>query len=134
MEVTYAKERQGLSTSLELHVLYVGIVDLVMTPPVDISHFIQLLRNLIKIECVKIMSTNGSYDEKSIIKILVEKPLPLLETLMEMPEIEKTEVLAGSESTPVQIPCCSALQGEQVGQQGVGIVVSFVTAPSNGGC
>lgn len=134
MEVTCTEERQGLSVPLDLPVLYTGVVDLIMTPPVEITHFIQLLRNLLKIERIKILSTNGSYDEKSVIKVIVEKPLPLLEALLEMPEIEKTEVLSGSESIPVQIPCCSALQGEQGGQQEVSIVVSFVPAPSNGGC
>ena len=134
MEVTYAEERQGIPTPLELPGLYAGVVDLIMTPPVEITHFIQLLRNLLKIERIKILSTNGSYDEKSVIKVLVEKPLPLLETLLEMPEIEKTEVVTGSDSTPVQALCCSALQGEQGGQQEVSIVLFFVPAPSNRGC
>jgi len=134
MEVTYTEERQELLAPLESPVFNAGVVDLIITPPIDITHFILLLRSLLKIERIKILSTNGSYGEKSVIKVLVEKPLPLLETLLEMPEIEKTEVLAGSESTPVQIPCCSALQGEQGGQQEVSIVLFFVPAPSNGGC
>ena len=134
MEVTYIDERQGLLAPLEAPVLHAGVIDLIMAPPVEITHFIQLLRNLLKIGRIKILSTNGSYDEKSVIKVLVEEPLPLLEILLEMPEVEKTEVLTGSELTSVQPPCCLALQGEQGDQQETNIVISFAPASLNSGC
>ena len=82
MEVTYTEERQELLAPLESPVFNTGVVDLIITPPIDITRFILLLRNLLKIERIKILSTDGSYDEKSVIRVLVEKPLPLLEILL----------------------------------------------------
>ena len=49
MEVTYIDERKGLLAPLEPPGLHAGVIDLIMTPPVEITHYKQLLRNLLKI-------------------------------------------------------------------------------------
>jgi len=85
--------------SPDSNVLYDGQIELAMPPPVDMAQLIRFRRNLQSIKHLKVLRTTGSWNEGSIITALIDKPLPLIDLLIEMPEVEKAELLVLDDDT-----------------------------------
>ncbi len=76
-----------------------GEVEIAILPPVDMAQLIQLRRNLLDTPYLKILRTAGSWNEGTVITVVVDEPVPLVSMLMEMPEVEKVELWAGREGS-----------------------------------
>jgi len=84
--------------------LFDGEIEVVMAPPVDPVQLIRFRRNLQDTPQLKISRTSGSWNGGTIITVLIDKPLPLIDMLKEIPDVEKAELWAGEEATDDHLP------------------------------
>lgn len=70
-------------------VFYEGKVDLGISPPVDLTQFMKLRKKLQRIPQLKILQITSSQKKGSTISILLTEPIPLLDVLNGVPEVEK---------------------------------------------
>ncbi len=90
-----ASSGRALSAQQDLN--YVGEVQLAMVPPVDLTKMSELYERLQKIPEVKILRTVGSWDRGSTITVTLDKPLPLIDMLSELPGFDARPALPLSE-------------------------------------
>jgi vacuolar-type H+-ATPase subunit E/Vma4 len=90
---------------------YIGEVELILVPPVDLTKVSELYERLKAIPEVKIVRTVGSWDRGTTVTVALDKPLPLINILAEMP---------GFEARPAQSEKGSLLKGTTglVGEKG----------------
>jgi len=69
-----------------------GEVWIIVSPPVDMAQLIRFRRDLQDVSHLKILRTSGSWNGGSVITILLDRPLPLISLLKEMPEVENAEL------------------------------------------
>lgn len=119
---------------LESSVPYRGVVDIIMMPPLDLVNFIRLWRNLESARHIRILSSNSSYGQESVIKVFLRKPIPLVEILMEMPGVKKAEVFTGAEVVSARLPCGYTLPEEKEKHPEQQIIISFNPSPRGGDC
>jgi hypothetical protein len=105
--------------------LFTGEIEIAMPPPVDMAQLIRFRRILQSIRNLKVLRTTGSWNEGSIITSLIDKPLPLLDLLQTMPEVEKAEVLYPEESEDNTYPWGTAFEEKPDNWQGQRIVVTL---------
>jgi hypothetical protein len=117
---------------LESSVLYEGVVDIIMMPPLDIVNFIRLWRNLENTRGIRILSSNSSYGQESVIKVYLGKPMPLVEALMGMPGVKKAEVFTGAEVASTRLPWGYTLQEGKEEQPEQQIIIFFNPSPPGG--
>ncbi len=129
-----ADETLEILSLLESSVPYKGVVDILMMPPLDIVNFIRLWRNLENTRHVRILSSNSSYGQESVIKVFLSKPIPLVEILMEMPGVKKAEVFTGSEVVSARLPCGYTLHEEKEEHPEEQIIISFNPSPRGDDC
>jgi len=84
--------------------LFEGEAEIAMVPPADMAQLIRLRRNLRDIPHLKILRTYGRRNGGAAITILIDKPLPLIRILTEMPEVEKVEPWADGATTDNDSP------------------------------
>ncbi len=90
-----ASSGRALSAQQDLN--YVGEVHLAMVPPVDLTKMSELYERLQGIPEVKILRTVGSWDRGSTITVVLDKPLPLIDMLSELPGFDARPALPLSE-------------------------------------
>jgi FixJ family two-component response regulator len=69
--------------------LYDGTVELKVSSNTNLEQIIQLHSRLKSIRQLRVSNVYGSVDKDVTIRLSLEKPMPLLNTLKDMPEIEK---------------------------------------------
>lgn len=68
--------------------LYTGVVELTVAPPVDLAKMSELYNRLQATPELRILRTVGSWDRGTVITLLLEKPIPLIGMLSEIPSVE----------------------------------------------
>jgi hypothetical protein len=68
--------------------LYEGAVELTIPPPVGLDRMLQLHKNLRHISQVEVMNLGVSKDKGITIRLYLDSPVPLLQLLAELPEVE----------------------------------------------
>ena len=74
-----------------------GEVDLIVAPPIDLAQLTSFQRRLRKQSEVRLIQTVGSWNQGLAITVLIKQPLSLMETLEEMPEVERVQGSNGAE-------------------------------------
>ena len=74
-----------------------GEVDLIVAPPIDLAQLTSFQRRLRKQNQVRLIQTVGSWNQGLAITVLIKQPLSLVETLQEMPEVERVQGSNGAE-------------------------------------
>ncbi|HUV51962.1 MAG TPA: response regulator [Dehalococcoidia bacterium] len=77
---------KGTKDSLALHN---DVVELTISPAVNLEQIMQFQSRLKSIRQLKVLDINGSVEKDVVIKLSLENPVPLLDILKTMPEIEK---------------------------------------------
>jgi len=103
-EKTTADESATPSPPSDDSLLFEGEAEIAMVPPADMAQLIRLRRNLRDIPHLKILRTYGRRNGGAAITILIDKPLPLIRILTEMPEVEKVEPWADGATTDNDSP------------------------------
>ena len=67
---------------------YDGEVDISLVPPVELTVMAKIYAALQQKPEIKILRTIGSYDKGNTITVFLEKPLPLVSILAEIPDVE----------------------------------------------
>lgn len=80
------KERPKSSPAYEGN--FDGEVDISLVPPVELSVMAKVYAVLQQKPEIKILRTIGSYDKGNTITVFLEKPLPLVSILTEIPDVE----------------------------------------------
>jgi len=78
-------------------VLFEKEVEIAVAPPVDTTQLTRLTRKLQDVSHLKILRTDGRWDEGNVISAHMDRPLPLISLLMGMPEVEKAQLWTGRE-------------------------------------
>ena len=84
-------EKEGAlvaTAGLEESDLYSGDVELVLSPPVTAARMTELYSYLQANPDIKILRAAGSWDRGTVVAISLDKPLPLLKLLTEIPSLE----------------------------------------------
>jgi vacuolar-type H+-ATPase subunit H len=68
-----------------------GEVDLIVAPPIDLAQLTSFQRRLRKQSEVRLIQTVGSWNQGLAISVFIKQPLPLMETLQGMPEVESVQ-------------------------------------------
>ncbi|MDD4876708.1 MAG: hypothetical protein PHQ86_06245 [Dehalococcoidales bacterium] len=79
--------------------LFVGEVELAIAMPVELKMVSKLYNYLQTIPDLKILRTTGSWDRGTTITVVLEKPLPLVNSLKNMPEVQVIVGLTQSNSS-----------------------------------
>ncbi|OGO01355.1 MAG: hypothetical protein A2Y59_03140 [Chloroflexi bacterium RBG_13_52_14] len=77
---------KGTKDSLALHN---DVIELTISPAVNLEQIMQFQSRLNSIRQLKVLDINGSVEKDVIIRLSSENPVPLLDILKTMPEIEK---------------------------------------------
>lgn len=70
-------------------VLYNGILELAILPPLNLQQMLQLHEHLRPFSQVKILNLGGSIDKGITIRLQLNTPITLIKMLRELPEVEK---------------------------------------------
>jgi len=108
--VDSADKSATLSPPQDNSSLFEGEIEIAMPPPVNMAQLIRFRRNLQDISHLKILRTTGSWKEGSVITALMDRPLPLISVLTEMPEVKKAEMWADREAADGDSPWGSSLE------------------------
>ncbi len=68
--------------------VYTGEVELVLTPPISAIRVTGLYSHLQSIDELKVVRTSGSWDKGTVVTVALERPLALIKTLSDIPDIE----------------------------------------------
>ncbi|MDP3879735.1 MAG: hypothetical protein Q8Q07_05450 [Dehalococcoidales bacterium] len=83
------------------HQLYSGEVELIIAPSTELRLVSRLYNSLQTVPELRILYTRGSWDQGTTITIVLEKPIPLLDTFLRATDIEITpEPLAEGVAAP----------------------------------
>jgi len=77
---------EGTKDRLALHN---DVIELTISPAVNLEQIMQFQSRLNSIRQLKVLDINGSVEKDVIIRLSLENPVPLLDILKTMPEIEK---------------------------------------------
>ena len=88
----------------EVSTPFEGEIEIAILAPVDMARLIQFRRNLLDTSHLKVLRTAGSWNEGSVITVAVDKPLPLVGVLMEMPEVQSAELWVDEEGAGGDFP------------------------------
>jgi len=78
--------------------LYTGEVELAIAIPVELKMISKLYNYLQTIPDIKILRTTGSWDRGTIITVVADKPIPLINIISEIPDMEVTPYLPQKDS------------------------------------
>ncbi len=84
VEPTAAEAHDSASQEVDDDKLFVGTLELDITPPGDSASLERLQKRLSQIPGLELLLVNDSADERTRITVFIAKPLPLLRTLKEM--------------------------------------------------
>ncbi|MFB0559400.1 MAG: hypothetical protein ACETVS_02580 [Dehalococcoidales bacterium] len=94
---------------LDSKALYAGEVELIIAPPVELKTVSKLYSYLQIVPELKILYTRGSWDQGTTITVVLEKPMPFLKLMSEIPGVEvtpelleKDELVTGKSSLPLK--------------------------------
>ncbi len=87
---TETEENTLVTKDMDRNALYANEVELVISTPVDPAAVSRLYNSLQMTPEIKIMYTTGSWDKGTIITVDLEKPLPLLDIISGIKELEVT--------------------------------------------
>jgi F0F1-type ATP synthase membrane subunit b/b' len=65
--------------------------DILVAPPIDLAQLTAFQRRLRQQSQIRLLQTVGSWNQGLAITVLIKQPLQLVETLQEMPEVEKVQ-------------------------------------------
>ncbi|UCC60966.1 MAG: hypothetical protein JSV02_03870, partial [Dehalococcoidia bacterium] len=68
-----------------------GIVELALPPPVALDRMLKLHRRLKETPHIDVLNLGGSVDKGITIRILLDSPTPLMETIRAMNEVDDVE-------------------------------------------
>ncbi len=69
---------------------YIGEVDLLLAPPIKVGPLSALYDELQGLPGLRVVRTSGTWDQGTIVTVSLDSPIPLLEMLSDLPEIEAT--------------------------------------------
>ena len=94
-------KRESIPASLELdrQALYDGEVELAVSVPVDPVGVSKLYNHLQMTPEIKILYTRGSWDRGTTITLTLDRPLPLIDIISKIPDIEITPVIPQNNSS-----------------------------------
>lgn len=72
--------------------LFKGEAEIAVVPPVDTVQFARLSKKLEDVPHLRVLNTDGYWDEGYIITALIDNPLPLITVLRGMAEVEKAQL------------------------------------------
>jgi vacuolar-type H+-ATPase subunit H len=75
----------------ESHILYEGIIELVIPPPLGLDRMLQLHKHLRNIPNIEVLNLGVSADKSITIRVKLESPTPLRSILEDLSEVETTE-------------------------------------------
>jgi len=101
----------------ELSELFDGEVEVAMAPPINIARLLSVTRYLEKNPDIKILQTAGSWSTGSIVTIFLDTPLPFIDLLKAIPNVENAVLLEEGDKSSWS----SAMK-------------SLISASSNSGC
>lgn len=101
------QDAERLLEQQDLGTLYVGDVALIVTPPVDATMVSHLYNQLQSIPEVKIVQSVGSWERGTTIVISLDKPMPLIKVLSEVPGVRASRRLPEGASL-FRLPVSSA--------------------------
>ncbi|MCZ6790108.1 MAG: hypothetical protein O7D33_09290 [Chloroflexi bacterium] len=78
--------------------MYNGEVDLILTPPVDFARVSELYTHLQALPEVRVLHTAGSWEQGTVVTVIIDKAGPLIGPLKKMPTIEAKPLLATTSS------------------------------------
>jgi len=87
VEPTAAEAHGSASREVDDDKLFVGTLELDITPPGDSASLERLQKRLSQIPGLELLLVNGSADERTRVTVFIAKPLPLLKTLKEMASV-----------------------------------------------
>ncbi len=122
------KSAASLSSS-EAVALFEGEIEIAILPPVDMAQFIQVRRNLLHTQHLKILRTASSWNQGTVINVFADKPLPLVSMLMEMPAVKRVELWAGREEADGDFPWDLALEPKPDSYQRKRVLVTLEKEP-----
>ena len=73
---------------MDSQALYTGEIELVIAIPVELKMVSKLYNYLQTVPDVKILRTTGSWDRGTTINVVADKPIPLIDTLSNIPDME----------------------------------------------
>jgi hypothetical protein len=91
------EEKTLASTGIEEAVDYNGEVELEIMSPVDLKHILELMKYLDSLPEVETTELIPIVDKPSII-VFLHEPVPLIEILKTLPEVEQAEEIIGAET------------------------------------
>jgi hypothetical protein len=68
-------------------------VEIVITPPINIARLLRVTRYLGSTPGIRMLQTTGSWHTGCVIGLSLDRPLPLIELLKEMPDVEGVKML-----------------------------------------
>jgi len=89
ISITTKNETVKKKTNKTKQKLYKGVVKLLISPPVDSKNLKELENGLLNTKGLKILLIGGAADGGIQIVISTSKPIPLLNALMETPQVEE---------------------------------------------
>ncbi|MFC2017384.1 hypothetical protein ACFLUD_03110, partial [Chloroflexota bacterium] len=97
-------------------------IDLAIAMPVDLKMVSKLHNHLQTIPELRIVHTTGSWDEGTIITVALDKPIPLIRLISNMPDVEVTSELLEKEGL-TRGKSSSLLRGENRGAKSIKLIL-----------
>jgi len=108
------KEPSPAAIELDREAMYSEDIELAIAVPVDLVAVSKLYNNLQTNPEIKILYTRGSWDRGTVITVTLEKPLPLMDIISNIPGIEVTPIETPEKDSTKATP--SALLGGERGE------------------
>jgi len=77
--------------------IFEGEVEIIIAPPVDMAKLVRLRRTLQSVVHLKILRTDGCWTGTNVFTAFIDRPLPLISTLMRIPEVKKADLWTNRE-------------------------------------
>ena len=106
------EEHKPAPVKLDSRARYSGEVELIIAAPLELKLVSKLYNYLQTIPELRILYTRGSWDQGTTIAVVLEKPIPLISLISEMPGVEVTPELLKKESL-AKGKSSSLLRGEK---------------------
>jgi hypothetical protein len=100
--------------------LFEGKVEMVIPPPINIARFIGITRYLRSTPGIKVVQTAGSWTTGCAIRLSLDRPLPLVGLLKDMPDVDGVKVLE-EQDQPAWPSTLKSLLASQWGQKRISI-------------
>jgi len=106
------EEHKPAPVKLDSRAPYAGEVELIIAAPLELKLVSKLYNYLQTIPELRILYTRGSWDQGTTIAVVLEKPIPLISLISEIPGVEVTPELLKKESL-AKGKSSSLLRGEK---------------------